>query len=52
MKKQSVTQKLTHFDNQGQAWMVDVADKAETKRLARASGRIVMQPATLRHIVA
>lgn len=52
MKKQSVTQKLTHFDNQGQAWMVDVADKAETKRLARASGRIVMQPATLRRIVA
>lgn len=52
MKKQTVTQKLTHFDNQGQAWMVDVADKAETKRLARASGRIVMLPATLRHIVA
>ena len=52
MKKQTVTQKLTHFDTQGQAWMVDVAGKAETKRLARASGRIVMLPATLRHIIA
>ena len=51
MKKQSVTRKLTHFDNQGQAWMVDVAGKAETQRLARASGRIVMRPATLRLIV-
>jgi cyclic pyranopterin monophosphate synthase len=27
--------------------MVDVADKSVTKRLARAGGRIVMQPATL-----
>jgi len=51
MKKQSVTRKLTHFDSKGQAWMVDVAGKAETQRLARASGRIVMQPATLRLIV-
>ena len=50
MKKQSVTDALTHFDARGQAWMVDVADKAETRRLARATGRIVMQPATLRHI--
>jgi len=52
MKKQSVTDALTHFDARGQAWMVDVADKAETRRLARATGRIVMLPATLRHIVA
>ena len=52
MKKQSVTSKLTHFDPRGQAWMVDVGDKAETRRLARASGRIVMQAATLRQIVA
>jgi cyclic pyranopterin phosphate synthase len=52
MKKQSVTNALTHFDARGQAWMVDVADKAETRRLARATGRIVMQPETLRHIVA
>ena len=52
MKKQTVTPALTHFDTRGQAWMVDVADKAETRRLARASGRIVMLPATLRHIAA
>jgi cyclic pyranopterin phosphate synthase len=38
---------FTHFDEQGQAHMVDVADKAETRRIARAAGRILMQPATL-----
>ena len=38
---------LTHFDDQGQAHMVDVAAKAETHRVARATGRIRMQPATL-----
>jgi cyclic pyranopterin phosphate synthase len=37
---------LTHFDAQGQAHMVDVAAKAETHRVARASGVIRMQPAT------
>ncbi len=52
MKKQSVTGALTHFDANGQAWMVDVANKAETHRLAKASGRIVMQAATLRQIIA
>jgi molybdenum cofactor biosynthesis enzyme len=38
---------LTHFDAQGQAHMVDVSAKAETHRVARASGLIRMQPATL-----
>ena len=38
---------LTHFDAEGQAHMVDVAAKAETHRVARASGLIRMQPATL-----
>lgn len=38
---------LTHFDEQGQAHMVDVGAKAETKRVAIACGRITMQPATL-----
>jgi cyclic pyranopterin phosphate synthase len=38
---------LTHFDAHGQAHMVDVSAKAETHRVARATGRIVMQPATL-----
>ncbi|WP_126446615.1 cyclic pyranopterin monophosphate synthase MoaC [Sulfuricystis multivorans] len=37
---------LTHFDAAGQAHMVDVGAKAETARLARATGRIRMQPAT------
>jgi cyclic pyranopterin monophosphate synthase len=38
---------FTHFDAAGQAHMVDVADKAVTRRVARAGGRIAMQPATL-----
>jgi cyclic pyranopterin monophosphate synthase len=37
---------LTHFDEQGQAHMVDVAGKAATRRIAVAGGRIEMQPAT------
>ena len=43
---------LTHFDAQGQAHMVDVAAKGETHRIARAGGRISMQAATLKQIVA
>ncbi len=42
--------KLTHFDRQGAAQMVDVGDKAETRRRAVARGRILMQPDTLRMI--
>jgi cyclic pyranopterin phosphate synthase len=38
---------LSHFDAGGQAHMVDVAAKAETHRVARASGVIRMQAATL-----
>ena len=41
---------LTHFDQNGQARMVDVAEKSETKRIARASGCIRMQAATLQII--
>lgn len=37
---------LTHFDAQGQAHMVDVSAKAQTHRIARATGTIRMQPAT------
>ena len=37
---------LTHFDAAGHAHMVDVGAKAETKRLARAAGRIRMKPET------
>jgi cyclic pyranopterin phosphate synthase len=43
---------LTHFDAQGQAHMVDVGDKPETRRVARAAGSIRMQPATLAAIAA
>jgi cyclic pyranopterin phosphate synthase len=44
--------KLTHFDRRGAAVMVDVATKGETHRVARASGRIVMQRRTLDTIAA
>lgn len=37
---------LTHFDSQGQAHMVDVSAKAETHRIARATGSIRMRPET------
>jgi cyclic pyranopterin monophosphate synthase len=42
--------KLSHFDNSGQAHMVDVGDKLQTKRSAVASGIISMLPATLKLI--
>lgn len=42
-----MTSPLTHFDATGQAHMVDVAGKDVTHRVARAAGRIRMQPATL-----
>jgi cyclic pyranopterin monophosphate synthase len=44
--------RLTHFDQRGQAHMVDVGGKDETHRIARASGRIIMQRATLAMITA
>ena len=37
---------LTHFDEAGQAHMVNVGEKSETHRIAVACGRIHMQPAT------
>ncbi len=37
---------LTHFNADGQAHMVDVGDKADTRRRAIASGVIRMQPDT------
>jgi len=43
--------KFTHFDAKGEAHMVDVAEKPETRRVARARGRIRMQPETLRRIL-
>jgi cyclic pyranopterin phosphate synthase len=39
--------KLTHFDDAGQAHMVDVGQKPETERIAVAAGAVEMQAATL-----
>ena len=44
--------KLTHFDDQGEARMVDVAGKAVTHRVALAEGMIKMQAETLALITA
>lgn len=49
-RDEAKTAHLTHFDAAGQAHMVDVGEKDETRRLARAVGSIVMQPATLQLI--
>lgn len=39
--------KLSHFDKDGKAAMVDVSEKAETTRIAVARGSIQMAPETL-----
>ena len=39
--------RLTHFDKDGKAAMVDVGGKPETERVAVARGRIAMDPKTL-----
>jgi cyclic pyranopterin phosphate synthase len=41
---------LTHLGEDGEARMVDVSAKAETERMARATGTIRMQPQTLEAI--
>ena len=38
---------LSHIDDYGKAHMVDVGDKPDTVREARARGAVVMQPSTL-----
>jgi len=42
--------KLTHFDERGNAHMVDVGDKDVTERVAVARASVRMQPATLKLI--
>ena len=42
--------KLTHFDQKGKAVMVDVGDKENQLRIARASGHIHLAPETIRLI--
>ena len=44
-------EKLTHFDAQGQAIMVDVTDKDVTERTAVAKGRIRMSEDAMRAIL-
>ena len=39
--------KLTHIDADGRAKMVDVSDKASTKRIASAEGRVLMSGVAL-----
>ncbi len=39
--------RLTHIDESGAARMVDVSEKAVTHRIARAGGRVHMNPETL-----
>jgi cyclic pyranopterin monophosphate synthase len=43
---------FSHFDEKGQAAMVDVSDKAETERVAVATGSVLMERATLERIMA
>ncbi len=42
--------RLSHLDRNGSAKMVDVSQKAVTRREARASGRIICRPETLQEI--
>ena len=42
--------KLTHFDESGQAHMVNVGDKASTHRVAIATGKITMLPETFKMV--
>lgn len=44
--------KLTHFDDSGQAHMVNVGDKPNTHRIAIATGKIIMLPETFSMIEA
>ena len=39
--------KLSHIDNNGKANMVDVGDKSDQLRIAKAQGRIILQSETL-----
>ena len=42
--------KLTHFNQKGEAHMVNVGEKSSTHRIAIAEGCIKMRPETLEHI--
>jgi molybdenum cofactor biosynthesis protein MoaC len=51
-KKKATAPKLTHFDGQGRAKMVDVSRKSDTLREAVVRGSISMNPATFERIMA
>jgi cyclic pyranopterin phosphate synthase len=42
--------KLTHIDNKGKAVMVDIGDKENQLRIAKASGHISLAPETIKLI--
>src|SRR5690242_10257934 len=46
-----MTDRLTHVADSGEAKMVDVSAKSETRRVAKATGVIRMKPETLAAIV-
>jgi len=46
-----MSDELNHFNQRGEAHMVDVGDKAVSKRRAIAEGSIVMQAETLQRII-
>ncbi|MCK5862969.1 MAG: cyclic pyranopterin monophosphate synthase MoaC [Candidatus Hydrogenedentes bacterium] len=43
---------LSHVDKEGRARMVDVGGKPDQKRVARAAGKICLEPATIQLITA
>ena len=47
-----MSRKLTHFDDSGNAHMVDVGGKGETERVAVARASVTVQAATLKLIAA
>ena len=49
--EEAMNDRMTHFDAEGRAIMVDVGGKPETARLARAGGEIRMREETLRRIL-
>ena len=46
-----MSDKLTHFDSNGKAVMVEVGEKTPTRRVAVASGEVRMRPETLQRIL-
>jgi cyclic pyranopterin monophosphate synthase len=47
-----MARKLSHYDSEGRARMVDVSAKAQSKREAEASAMVVMKPALLKALPA